>query len=297
MWWRKRPNNRPSGENTAADDNAEYRWDNKKWTVPPYEHWYAANTDYQADERNYWRKQVKATWAQVWAARANISLGVITLTIAVAAAIVAGSAYLTSLDALTEAQRQTAQAKRQAAASEAQAAVAHDTEERQLRAYVLGSARDPLVNFAEHGKAHVQGHLENVGQTPVYDATILSGINVLDYPLKGAIAYGPCSQIMAQADASHYFFGKEANPTKDRDAEFTSDEIKAVNAETSAVYYHGRICYKDIFAKVRHSEFCVFWTWNKDHLDSAKYCTQGNGADEPDGPWPPVNSQPPTTTK
>ena len=81
-----------------------------------------------------------------------------------------------------------------------QASVANDTERRQLRAYVNIGSKDELSNFVENGKAHVQGVAENVGQTPVYDATWVSGINVL--PTSGQrFSYSSCEQIMRSADA------------------------------------------------------------------------------------------------
>jgi hypothetical protein len=60
MLWRKKPKDQPNNRPDTSEDDAKYRWNNSKWSVPSYEHWYAGNSDYQTDERNYW-------WHQVWA--------------------------------------------------------------------------------------------------------------------------------------------------------------------------------------------------------------------------------------
>ena len=239
--------------------------------------------------RHFWRRQVCAMWA-------SVAVSAATLIAAIIAAEIAYWAYGAALASITEAKNQTAEAKRHADAAETQIAVAKDTEERQLRAYVVFRAQDKLDNFKVGGKAHVQGILDNVGQTPVYNSTILSGINVLDYPLKGSIAYAPCKLIMAMPDAKRHFFGKASYPDKDRDVAFTDDEIAKIKSGHFAIYYHGRICYMDIFQKTRHTEFCIFWAWTNEAIVGARYCAQGNTADEPEEPWPPTGPpQPPTS--
>lgn len=290
MLWGKKPKDQPNTEGGTSKDDAQYRWDDRQWSVPSYKHWEAGNSDYQADERRYWRHQVRALWA-------NVGIGIATFAAAVIAAVIAYHAYLASNTAAVEAHRQADEAKRQADIAEQQVGVAKDTEERQLRAYVVVRAQDKIENVAVGGRAHVQGILDNVGQTPVYNSTVLSGIAVLDFPLKGPITFAPCNLVMNMSDSQRHFFGKESYPSKDRDIPFTEDEMTRIK-NGQAVYYYGRVCYSDIFQKIRHSEFCIFWAWNKDAIGGAQYCQYGNTADEPDGPWPPVGSpQPPTSTK
>jgi hypothetical protein len=291
MIWRKKPKNQPLAENGEADNDSEYRWDDSKWKVPTYQHWYAGNSDYQSDERRYW-------WHQVWALWVNVGIGLLTLIAAVIVGRIAYHAYQASVDAVGEARKQPTEAHRQADAAEDQIAVAKDVEERQLRAYIVFRVQEKLDNFAVGGIAHVQGILDNVGQTPVYNSNVLSGIAVLDFPLKGPLAFAPCNLIMSRPDARRHFFGKESYPGKVGDTPFTEDEITRVKNRTSAVYHYGRVCYLDIFQKTRHTEFCVFWAWDNGAIQSPEYCQYGNTADEPDGPWPPTGPpQPPTSTK
>jgi hypothetical protein len=119
-----------------------------------------------------------------------------------------------------------------------QAWIASDNEERQLRAYVIIGAFKKVENFDARAKPRVIVTLENVGQTPVYDATWLSGIDPVTYPFaKGAPApvFLECSEIMTRADTRRWFFGKRHDVNKEAvnpltDAEMTG--LKAGNAQS-----------------------------------------------------------------
>jgi hypothetical protein len=76
---------------------------------------------------------------------------------------------------------------------------------------------------------------------------------------------------MSETGGHKWFFGKMAYPEKDRNAPFTPDEVRLVKAGDSAVYFHGRVCYFDIFKEIRSTDFCIYWAW--------KNCGQGNDAD------------------
>jgi hypothetical protein len=69
------PKKEPSEENSVPENEPDYGWDDKNWTVPSqsqYPHWYANNSDYPADERRYWRHQVWALWSSVGIAVATL---------------------------------------------------------------------------------------------------------------------------------------------------------------------------------------------------------------------------------
>jgi hypothetical protein len=83
MWWRKKPENQLNSEGRTSEDNAPYRWNNDP-----------GNTDYQVDERDYWRQQVRTSWAQAIAALANVSVGLAALAAASYAAFIAGAAFI-----------------------------------------------------------------------------------------------------------------------------------------------------------------------------------------------------------
>ncbi len=59
MFWKKKSKNQPDAKDGAPEDDAQYRWDDSKWRIPPYKHWEAGNSYYQAYERRYWRHQVR----------------------------------------------------------------------------------------------------------------------------------------------------------------------------------------------------------------------------------------------
>ena len=80
-------------------------------------------------------------------------------------------------------------------------------------------------------------------------------------------------------DPKKWFFGKFSYPDKDRNRRFSKDEIESVQANRADIYFNGRVCYKDIFKKVRHTDFCIFWRWQNGHLRNANYCDQGNDAE------------------
>jgi hypothetical protein len=276
-------------------DAIQYEENNRKGTahthadapsaiVPPNNE-HATQERHRAAERSHWAHERRHN-------RVITAFSIVAAAAAVAAAVIASWAYV-------QTRRQADEAKRQADAAMDQILVAKDTEERQLRAYVVVRAQEKIDNFFVGGKAHVQGILDNVGQTPVYNSNVLSGVGVLDYPLKGPLAFAPCNLIMATPDARRHFFGKETYPGKDRDTPFTEEETTKIKGGSSAIYYYGKVCYTDIFQKVRHTEFCIFWNWSGNDISGAQYCEQGNTADEPEnGPWPPTGPpQPPTSQK
>ena len=155
-----------------------------------------------------------------------------------------------------------------------QRSIAADTEERQLRAYVIVSSQG-MKNIVLDQKAQSTAIWDNVGQTPVYDATWEAGINVLLFPMTGEFSYADCGAIMKDPSAKHSFFGKQIGIEKSRSQAFTKEEMPAIDAGTSAVYFNGRICYKDIFNKVRRTDFCMYWRKG----ENGSYCDKGNDGD------------------
>jgi hypothetical protein len=159
-----------------------------------------------------------------------------------------------------------------------QAMNARDTAKRQLRAYVIVRSQE-LQKFGQGEVGHVQGIVENVGQTPVYNATWRSGINVAEYPMTGDIGYPNCRDIEKESSTPTWFFGRISYPDKDRDRPFTPDEVTRIQAGRAAAYFHGRFCYHDIFGELRRTDFCMFWAWSGSGLQQANYCPRGNEAD------------------
>ena len=162
-----------------------------------------------------------------------------------------------------------------------QAWIARDTAKRQLRAYVIVSSKH-IPKLQEGIKPFIESTIDNVGQTPVYDACWISGVNVMEYPLPPEIISKDkkaCSNVMNQPDAPKWFFGKATFAEKWRDVPFQASEVKAIQEEKAAVYLVGRVCYLDIFRDVHYTDFCMYWKWENGRLGTAIYCPQGNGAD------------------
>jgi hypothetical protein len=128
-----------------------------------------ADERHLARERLHWRRQE----------RSNGFTGLFSSIAAVAAvfaAVFAGYVYV-------ETRNQVAEAKRAADEAHRQANAAEDTEERQLRAYVALGEFKKVEKFGVGEKPHLIIGLDNVGQTPVYEATWNTGIGVFNYPM------------------------------------------------------------------------------------------------------------------
>jgi hypothetical protein len=212
------------------------------------------DNSHHARERLHWRRQE----------RFNGFTGLFTFIAALAAVTAAGFAGY----AYTE-------ARRQAKAAEDQLGVQKDTEERQLRAYVILNNDFKLAEgFRAGGTPHVRAILENVGQTPVYDLTWVSGFNVRPYPLNEQSTYDTCDALLAQPNANRWFFGKSTEIEKFRPSALTADDMLPVLAGNSAIYFHGRICYRDIFKKARQTDFCV--SFRGENPKDGNFCEREN---------------------
>ena len=152
MWWREKPKNKPQDDRDSTQDDEPYRWDNDKWRIPSYEHWYAGHTDYQTNESNFWRHQVLASWA-------SVGIGTLTLFAAISAGVIAYWAYEASSAAVLEAQKQAAAALKQVQISE-------DTERQDLRAYVyLETIAESFPRNTPPNRYAISLRLTNGGKT------------------------------------------------------------------------------------------------------------------------------------
>jgi hypothetical protein len=217
--------------------------------------WSEEERNHRVTEQKYWRRTF-------W-------LSLVALIVAGVAGIIAGLAFN--------------EARRQANAAEDQILIAKDTEERQLRAYLIIGGFRKVENFEAKARPKVTVTLENVGQTPVYDATWLSGIQPLDYPFTSEgpapLSVPECSKTLKRSDIQHWFFGKNRDVTKEADDPLTEPEMDALKAGKSAIVFAGRVCYLDIFNKVRRIDFCLYWHWDNGRFGDANFCEKGNSGD------------------
>jgi hypothetical protein len=134
-----------------------------------------------------------------------------------------------------------------------------------------------LQRFGIGDKAHIEVLFENMGLTPAHDAGWMTQVDVLDYTVGPTFSYLECSVVRNAPENPKWMVGKSKQLTKDWPTAFTADEVARVQAGKAAVYFHGRLCYLDIFEEERHSEFCVYWKWENGGL-SFRRCPKGYSA-------------------
>lgn len=153
--------------------------------------------------------------------------------------------------------------------------IAQEAAKRQLRAYI--DVRPKGMTTIEEGLVpRVRDSFHNIGRTPAYDDGAFSRITVAEYPLKTKLISDDCSHISPPPKTSKWFIGKVSRPEIARDAPFTAEEVEAIRSGKAAVYFHGRVCYRDIFNETHRTDFCLYWKWVAGGVSPGLYCDQGN---------------------
>jgi hypothetical protein len=245
------PKKDESGQNSASDNEFDYKWDDEKSTVPPqskYLNWYASNSD---GERRYFTQQTRALWASV----------VISLATAGIALVAVRFAYL----AYTEAQRQAN------AADEANKIV--------QRPYItvteLNIEKDYDQNHSFFGWSF-QPVLHNSGATPTRGLRFLSEIAVftpLPAVMLGRRIMRHGIELPAEPSDPDELFGRGGNPvrtligpnTSAKITNTTNPKLDIPNGNMgwiagghSACYVLGSIRYFDRFQKTKEhiTKYC-----------------------------------------
>lgn len=146
-----------------------------------------------------------------------------------------------------------------------------------LRAYVEARALGPAM-LKEGVPPRVRETIQNTGRTPAYNDAVQAAITVADYPLTKKFERAACPENQ-QPDKRKWFVGKLPRPETARETPFTAEEITAIQTAKSALYYHGTVCYRDIFHEPHRTDFCMFWKWDAGRLSPSLSCDQGNKAD------------------
>ena len=121
-------------------------------------------TDEQEDDTAPQRKLVD------WTRRLAYTTGALAIATFIVACFSGWQAW--------EMRQGSADTARLALAARDQADVSKDTEERQLRAYVIAEFPNSLDNFVAGKKAESKVPAQNVGQTPVYDMGWIAGFSL-----------------------------------------------------------------------------------------------------------------------
>lgn len=148
----------------------------------------------------------------------------------------------------------------------------------ELRAYVDVRALGPTA-LKEGLSPRVRETVQNTGRTPAYNDVIQAAITVADYPLSKPFERLTCPVEDLQADKRKWFLGKGPRVDTVRDAPLTAEEVTAIQTAKSALYFHGTVCYRDIFHEPHRTDFCMFWKWDAGRVSPSLSCDQGNKAD------------------
>lgn len=153
--------------------------------------------------------------------------------------------------------------------------IAQEAAKRQLRAYI--DVRPKGMKVVEEGVTpRVHDSFHNIGRTPAYDNGSFSRIVVTEYPLTHKLANDECRPVSPAPKGNKWFIGKASRQEIAREAAFTAGEVESIKGGKTAVYFHGNVCYRDIFNEVHRTDFCLYWKWDAGRLGPGLYCDKGN---------------------
>ncbi len=156
--------------------------------------------------------------------------------------------------------------------------VAQQEAKLELRAYVDVRALGPAV-LKEGVSPRVRETIRNIGRTPAYNDAIQAYITVADYPLIKRFERVTCPPDDHQPDKRRWFLGKVPRMETVRETPLTAEEVTAIQTAKSALYFHGTVCYRDIFHELHRTDFCMFWKWDAGRVSPSLSCDEGNRVD------------------
>jgi hypothetical protein len=163
--------------------------------------------------------------------------------------------------------------KRTIRATEATVKIMKDTAERQLRAYVLPSRAQRVINQGATKAgvlSRVSVDLKNSGQTPAYDCVAFLGIGVFETGKATPLVLPqdmPVSQSVLAAGEKLELGGELRALTQE-------EEIR-VAACVQEIHIYGKATYRDAFGIQRSTEFNLFCTG--EWLSSGRFAACPNG--------------------
>ena len=147
-------------------------------------------------------------------------------------------------------------ASEQAAQMEKTVRIASDTSIRQLRAYVIVD-RVGINGVITNSQPTVTVEFKNSGQTPAYDVTSWISIGLSKFPLTYSIPEEINFPTMKGSKDIITSGGKVLLPAT-MSSPLTIEEIDQLNTGTHAIYFIGKIIYKDAFGIERFTKFKFF---------------------------------------
>lgn len=153
--------------------------------------------------------------------------------------------------------------------------IVQEAAKRQLRAYI--DVRPRGISTVEEGLVpRVHDTFHNIGRTPAYDNGSFSRILVMEYPLTRRLVNDECRYVAPDPKAGKWFIGTPKRPGIARESPLTAAEVDAIKGGQSAIYFHGRVCYRDIFNEPHRTDFCLFWKWDAGRISPSLSCSEGN---------------------
>ena len=153
------------------------------------------------------------------------------------------------------------------------------TTRKQLRAHIAAEA--PVVipqDITAHRRYEVRLNIRNVGNTPGYNVTFNTHVDILpiplpekfDFPLSPTPHIGTGTIFPNQAFTINGFLDKMCS---------AEEIIEIKNATTKGLYIYGIVSYRDTFKKIRHTEFSEHFEWLMDGTVKGNYTKKHNDAD------------------
>jgi hypothetical protein len=156
--------------------------------------------------------------------------------------------------------------------------IVQEAAKRQLRAYI--DVRPRGISTIEEGLVpRVHDSFHNIGQDPRVRQRVVFKNSGEGLP---ADAHGwSTTSVATSRRTRRRGSGSSERPSapesrgKAPSRRRRSDAIKGGN---SAIYFHGRVCYRDIFNEPHRTDFCLYWKWDAGRISPSLSCPQGNSA-------------------
>ncbi len=148
-----------------------------------------------------------------------------------------------------------------------------DNGHRQLRAYVFPDQANLVwQGIKEPTVAEIV--IKNSGQTPAYKLSAATVISVNEYPLRTDLSVPSVSDnhTVVPPSGSYSLSVPLAQP-------LTSDQLKAIQKGTQAIYAYGEIAYVDAFGECRATRYRFYYTGSGAEIGSKvglSYMDEGN---------------------
>lgn len=260
--WRKA---KPRPNDTKAESyRSSYEAQREKRLAPFHktiqEGWHSDEREHHRIERGYWRLTTFLTFFAVAGAIATVIISNWTLK---------------------EAHKATNEARRQADEAALQVKISKDTEERQLRSYMIAERYDAKILTKGIINQYIQ--VRNGGQTPAYHVMAKIACGLFDFPFKSGIppylfgdkpiSYGVFT---GATDVSSVFGPGQSIVSLYKLANFSNDDYKKFQNRKKVMVISGVIYYDDIFGAQHHTKFCEYVTGGISNASTT--CDKGNDA-------------------